>query len=197
MRSWLTGALALFLLTPLAQAENISWPQEIAADSGAVVLVYQPQVEEFSGNESRRTCRRFRKVARHGLTRRCSARSGSKPRSIRIAMREQQYDSERRHSRRALSRTPVTSKCRSSANSLRASLNDPVSRYPSTSCSPTSTPKRPAARRRSSSTTRQRSFWRQSRPCWSRSTANRSSQKIEGSSYERVVNTPFPPRQRW
>ena len=51
MRSWLTGALALFLLTPPALADNISWPQEIAADSGAVVVVYQPQVEEFSGND--------------------------------------------------------------------------------------------------------------------------------------------------
>jgi len=51
MRSWIMGALALFLLAPLAQADNISWPQEIEADSGAVVLVYQPQIEEFSGND--------------------------------------------------------------------------------------------------------------------------------------------------
>ena len=51
MKFWLTGALALFLLAPQARAGNISWPQEIAAESGAVVIVYQPQVEEFSGND--------------------------------------------------------------------------------------------------------------------------------------------------
>jgi len=51
MKSWLTGALALFLLAPQAQADNISWPQEIVADNDAVVIVYQPQIEEFSGND--------------------------------------------------------------------------------------------------------------------------------------------------
>ena len=51
MKSWLTGALALIVLTPLAQADDIDWPQEIVADNGAVVVVYQPQVEEFSGND--------------------------------------------------------------------------------------------------------------------------------------------------
>ena len=32
-----------------AGAQEISWPQQIDADNGAIVLVYQPQVEEFSG----------------------------------------------------------------------------------------------------------------------------------------------------
>ena len=48
---WITGAVGLFLLAPPARADNISWPQEIVADSGAVVIVYQPQVEGFSGND--------------------------------------------------------------------------------------------------------------------------------------------------
>jgi hypothetical protein len=51
MKSWLSGAFALFLFAPLALAENISWPQEIVAGNGAVVIVYQPQIEEFSGND--------------------------------------------------------------------------------------------------------------------------------------------------
>ena len=51
MRSWLTGVLSLFLLAPLSHADEVSWPQEIVAESGAVVLLYQPQVEEFSGND--------------------------------------------------------------------------------------------------------------------------------------------------
>jgi hypothetical protein len=32
------------------QAEPITWPQQLDADSGATVIVYQPQVEDFSGN---------------------------------------------------------------------------------------------------------------------------------------------------
>ena len=51
MKFWLTGALAFFLLAPQARADNISWPQEIVADNGAIVIVYQPQIEEFSGND--------------------------------------------------------------------------------------------------------------------------------------------------
>jgi hypothetical protein len=51
MRSWLTGALSLFLLAPLSQADEASWPQEIVAEGGAVVLLYQPQIEDFSGND--------------------------------------------------------------------------------------------------------------------------------------------------
>jgi len=33
-----------------AQAELVSWPQQLDADNGATVIVYQPQVESFSGN---------------------------------------------------------------------------------------------------------------------------------------------------
>jgi len=51
MRFWLTGAISLFLLASLSHANGASWPQEIVAESGAVVLLYQPQVEEFSGND--------------------------------------------------------------------------------------------------------------------------------------------------
>ena len=32
------------------QAQEISWPQELVSDNGAVVLIYQPQVEVFTGN---------------------------------------------------------------------------------------------------------------------------------------------------
>jgi hypothetical protein len=44
---WLTlvGTIPLY-----AQAQDLSWPQELEADNGSVVLIYQPQVEEFSGN---------------------------------------------------------------------------------------------------------------------------------------------------
>ena len=51
MKFWLTGALALFLLAPQARAGKLSWPQEIEAVSGAVGIVFEPQVEGFSGND--------------------------------------------------------------------------------------------------------------------------------------------------
>jgi len=44
------GVLLAFVSTAFAQVEEISWPQELVADNGAVVLVYQPQIEEFSTN---------------------------------------------------------------------------------------------------------------------------------------------------
>jgi len=44
-------ALAALLVIPLsAPAQSISWPQQLEADDGSVVIIYQPQVEEFSGN---------------------------------------------------------------------------------------------------------------------------------------------------
>jgi hypothetical protein len=46
--------ICLTLLTTIAaaaQAEEFSWPQELAADNGTVVVIYQPQVEIFSGND--------------------------------------------------------------------------------------------------------------------------------------------------
>jgi hypothetical protein len=46
--------ICLTLLTAIAaaaQADEFSWPQELAADNGDVVIIYQPQVEIFSGND--------------------------------------------------------------------------------------------------------------------------------------------------
>ena len=33
-----------------AEAQLVSWPQQLGAEDGATVIVYQPQVEAFSGN---------------------------------------------------------------------------------------------------------------------------------------------------
>ena len=46
----LIGTLLIIALATSVQAASISWPQEVVADDGTIVLVYQPQVEEFSGN---------------------------------------------------------------------------------------------------------------------------------------------------
>jgi len=43
--------ILLTVITTTAHAEEISWPQELVADNGAVVVIYQPQVEEYSGND--------------------------------------------------------------------------------------------------------------------------------------------------
>ena len=45
-------ALFALLLAVAAstQAQEINWPQELVADDGSVVVVYQPQIEEFTGN---------------------------------------------------------------------------------------------------------------------------------------------------
>ena len=40
----------LIILAPWVQAEAISWPQQLVAEDGSVVLIYQPQVEYFAGN---------------------------------------------------------------------------------------------------------------------------------------------------
>ena len=37
-------------LTNVVLAQEISWPQELVGDDGSVVVIYQPQVEEFTGN---------------------------------------------------------------------------------------------------------------------------------------------------
>ena len=51
MNKILAALLAIVAVTASAtHAEPISWPQELDADSGATVIVYQPQVETFSGN---------------------------------------------------------------------------------------------------------------------------------------------------
>ena len=41
---------ALIILAPAVQAQEISWPQELQGEDGSVVLIYQPQVENFGGN---------------------------------------------------------------------------------------------------------------------------------------------------
>lgn len=43
-------ALLVATLVTTVQAAGVDWPQEVKTDNGAVVLVYQPQIEEFSGN---------------------------------------------------------------------------------------------------------------------------------------------------
>ena len=40
----------LVFVAPLALAQPVSWPQQLEADDGSSVLIYQPQVETFSGN---------------------------------------------------------------------------------------------------------------------------------------------------
>lgn len=42
--------VGLICLAPIANSQEFDWPQEIVADDGAVVVIYQPQVETFSGN---------------------------------------------------------------------------------------------------------------------------------------------------
>jgi hypothetical protein len=51
MNKIITGLLAFVSIAAgTATAEPISWPQQLDADNGATVIVYQPQVETFSGN---------------------------------------------------------------------------------------------------------------------------------------------------
>jgi len=38
-------------LAHAAQSQEMDWPQEIVGENGAVVVIYQPQVEAFSGND--------------------------------------------------------------------------------------------------------------------------------------------------
>lgn len=40
----------LAVVSSVAEAESNGWPQELTGENGAVVLIYQPQVEAFSGN---------------------------------------------------------------------------------------------------------------------------------------------------
>ncbi|MEL7447585.1 MAG: carbohydrate-binding family V/XII [Pseudomonadota bacterium] len=40
----------LMMCAVFAHAEEIHWPQELTADNGAVIVIYQPQIETFSGN---------------------------------------------------------------------------------------------------------------------------------------------------
>ena len=48
LRRILLASLLACALTLPAHAND--WPQQLVADDGSVVLIYQPQVEEFSGN---------------------------------------------------------------------------------------------------------------------------------------------------
>jgi hypothetical protein len=46
-----TAWLALIgTFTLSAHAQDVSWPQQLEAENGSVVLIYQPQIEEFTGN---------------------------------------------------------------------------------------------------------------------------------------------------
>ena len=38
-------------LAHAVQSQEMDWPQEIVGENGAVVVIYQPQVETFSGND--------------------------------------------------------------------------------------------------------------------------------------------------
>ncbi|MGB5629723.1 MAG: hypothetical protein WBM57_10170, partial [Woeseiaceae bacterium] len=42
--------VALIGFVHAAQSQAVDWPQEIVGENGAVVIIYQPQVESFSGN---------------------------------------------------------------------------------------------------------------------------------------------------
>ena len=51
IRRVVAALLAVVVIaTNAAQAETISWPQQLDAKDGATVIIYQPQVETFSGN---------------------------------------------------------------------------------------------------------------------------------------------------
>ena len=41
---------ALVAVSTAANSQETSWPQELTGDDGTVVLIYQPQVEVFTGN---------------------------------------------------------------------------------------------------------------------------------------------------
>ncbi len=49
-RLWVAAAIVLFALAISPRASAVSWPQEIAAEDGSSVILYQPQIEAFSGN---------------------------------------------------------------------------------------------------------------------------------------------------
>ncbi len=49
MRTLFAGLLLAVLFTTTVQAADVDWPQEVRADNGTVVVVYQPQIETFSG----------------------------------------------------------------------------------------------------------------------------------------------------
>lgn len=50
MRVLATILAALFAVSTAANSQETSWPQELTGDDGTVVLIYQPQVEVFTGN---------------------------------------------------------------------------------------------------------------------------------------------------
>jgi hypothetical protein len=51
MKRFITGLLAtVAVATSTAGADLVSWPQQLDAEDGATVIIYQPQVEAFSGN---------------------------------------------------------------------------------------------------------------------------------------------------
>jgi hypothetical protein len=51
MRLKITSLAILMAILAGVSANAAEWPQEITADDGAVVTLYQPQVEVFTGND--------------------------------------------------------------------------------------------------------------------------------------------------
>ncbi len=45
-----TSLIVLLIAAAGTRAQEISWPQELVAADGSVVVIYQPQVEDFTGN---------------------------------------------------------------------------------------------------------------------------------------------------
>jgi hypothetical protein len=41
----------LLFVASLLQAQELTWPQEIVAEDGSVIVLYQPQIEAFSAND--------------------------------------------------------------------------------------------------------------------------------------------------
>ena len=50
MKKRAIGFILLILCAITAHAEEFSWPQQLTTDSGAEAIIYQPQIEAFSGN---------------------------------------------------------------------------------------------------------------------------------------------------
>jgi len=50
MKFFLALLSGLIGFSSVARSQDISWPQELTSDNGGVVIIYQPQVEVFTGN---------------------------------------------------------------------------------------------------------------------------------------------------
>jgi hypothetical protein len=158
-RIWSASTLLVIAFTSSAHAADIGWPQEITADSDVTVLVYQPQVEEFSGNALAGRAAVSVKNPSAGNVPVFGAIwfeariDTSRPGLIRIVIRELRQFAMSTSSTCAL-QMQVTSKSRSLPTSSKIRLNIPISGYRLTSCSPTLTQNELAAQVRTSGTIR-------------------------------------------